>query len=187
MRTLEGLLDVRMDHVAQVDLDRFAGLTTELGGVRVYNEHATASKGYSFPVGRITVSGEQAEAYVRERKQLPRGDLDRTERHRAVLSAILTKGLSGDTVASPRRFLRFTSQVARHVTVDEELTPKRLEHGPVTAAGTVGHRLRPSAGGSLRAVAERPEHRPRRPGSAAEVGRGAADRHMAEYVADHPW
>ena len=126
VRTLEGLLDVRMDHVAEVDLDGFIGLTTELGGVRVYNKHPSVSQGYNFPVGWITVSGDQAQAYVRERKQLPRGDLDRAERHRAVVQAILTKGLSGDTVKNPRRFLAFTSGVARHVTVDEGLTPEEL-------------------------------------------------------------
>ena len=126
VRTLEDLLDVRMDHVVQVDLDGFVDLTTELGGVRVYNKHPSVSNGYNFPVGWITVSGEQAEAYVRERKQLPRGDLDRSERHRAVVQAILTKGLGGDTVKNPRRFLAFTSGVARHITVDEELTPSAL-------------------------------------------------------------
>jgi LCP family protein required for cell wall assembly len=126
VRTLEGLLDVRMDHVVQVDLDGFVGLTSDLGGVRVYNKHSSVSNGYNFPVGWITVSGDQAEAYVRERKQLPRGDLDRAERHRAVVQAILTKGLSGDTVKNPRRFLSFTSGVAQHVTVDEQLTPKVL-------------------------------------------------------------
>jgi LCP family protein required for cell wall assembly len=126
VRTLEDLLDVRMDHVVQVDLDGFVALTSELGGVRVYNKHPSVSNGYNFPVGWITVSGEQAEAYVRERKQLPRGDLDRSERHRAVVQAMLTKGLSGDTIKNPRRFLAFTSGVARHVTVDEELTPDVL-------------------------------------------------------------
>ena len=124
--TLEGLLDVRMDHVAQIDLDGFVGPTDELGGVRVYNEHPSVSNGYSFPAGWITISGEQALAYVRERKQLPHGDLDRSERHRAVVLAILGKGLSRDTIRNPRRFLAFTSGVARHVIVDEDLTPDVL-------------------------------------------------------------
>jgi LCP family protein required for cell wall assembly len=124
--TLEGLLDVRMDHVAQVDLDGFVSLTEELGGVRVYNKHPSVSSGYHFPIGWITISGDQALAYVRERKQLPRGDLDRAERHRAVVLAILTKGLSGDTIRNPRRFVAFTSGMARHVIVDEELTAEVL-------------------------------------------------------------
>ena len=126
VETLEGLLDVRMDHVAQVDLDGFVGLTDELAGVRVYNKHPSVSNGYAFPAGWITISGEQALAYVRERKQLPRGDLDRSERHRAVVLAILTKGLSGDTVRNPRRFIAFTSGMARHVIVDEDLTAEVL-------------------------------------------------------------
>jgi LCP family protein required for cell wall assembly len=126
VETLEGLLDVRMDHVAQVDLEGFVGLTDELGGVRVYNKYPSVSQGYNFPVGWITISGEQALAYVRERKQLPHGDLDRSERHRAVVLAILTKGLSGDTIRNPRRFIAFTSGVARHVIVDEDLTPEEL-------------------------------------------------------------
>ena len=126
VETLEGLLDVRMDHVVQIDLDGFVGLTDELGGVRVYNKHPSVSGGYHFPVGWITISGEQALAYVRERKQLPRGDLDRAERHRAVVTAILTKGLSGDTIRNPRRFIAFTSGVAGHVIVDEDLTPEVL-------------------------------------------------------------
>jgi polyisoprenyl-teichoic acid--peptidoglycan teichoic acid transferase len=126
VETLEGMLEVRMDHVVQVDLDGFVGLTDELGGVRVYNKHPSVSSGHNFPVGWITISGEQALAYVRERKQLPRGDLDRSERHRSVVLAILTKGLSGNTIRNPRRLIAFTSGVARHVIVDEDLTPEEL-------------------------------------------------------------
>ena len=72
--------------------------------------------GWTFPKGYVTVHGERALAYVRERKQLPRGDLDRAERHRAVVQAILGKGLSGDTVRNPRRFLgvHLRGGAARH-------------------------------------------------------------------------
>jgi hypothetical protein len=54
------------------------------------------------------------------------GDLDRSERHRAVVLAILTRGLSRDTIRNPRRFIAFTSGVAGHVIVDEDLTPEVL-------------------------------------------------------------
>src|SRR3712207_7834838 len=82
-RPLEELLDVRMDHVAQVDLDGFVSLTEELRGVRVYNKHASVSNGYHFPVGWITIRGDQALASVRERKQLPR----RSEEHTSELQS----------------------------------------------------------------------------------------------------
>ena len=92
VRTLEGLLDTRMDHVALIDFEGFIQLTEELGGVRVYNKYGSVSGGYNFPVGNVTLRGEEALAYVRERKQLPHGDLDRAERQRAVLQAILGEG-----------------------------------------------------------------------------------------------
>ncbi len=187
VRTLEGLLDVRMDHVAQVDLDGFIGLTTELGGVRVYNKHYSASYGHTFPVGWITISGYAAETYVRERKQLPRGDLDRAERHRAVVSAILAKGLSGDTVKNPRRFLAFTSGVAKHVTVDEGLTPKelrstalslRLMPSDIASVQAPVARFGRSASGQSIDIVDQPQLK-----KMAEALRTDS---MAEYVADYP-
>ncbi len=89
VRTVEGLVKTRMDHVALIDFEGFINLTEELGGVTVYNKYPSVSQGYKFPVGNITLRGEEALAYVRERKQLPHGDLDRAERQRVVLQAIL--------------------------------------------------------------------------------------------------
>lgn len=126
VRTLEGLLDTRMDHVALIDFVGFINLTEELGGVTVYNEYPSNSGGYKFPVGDVNLRGEQALAYVRERKQLPRGDLDRAERQRAVLQAILAKGLAKETISNPAKFVSFVRGVSRHVTVDDQLTEKEL-------------------------------------------------------------
>lgn len=138
VRTVEGLLGTRMDHVALIDFDGFIALTEELGGVTVTNRHPSVSGGYSFPKGRVTLRGEQALAYVRERKQLPRGDLDRAERQRAVLQAILGKGLSGDTIANPKKFLAFSSGVAAHVTVDDQLTRGEMRETALSLRLTPG-------------------------------------------------
>jgi LCP family protein required for cell wall assembly len=126
VRTLEGLLDTRMDHVALIDFEGFIKLTEELGGVTVYNKHPSNSGGYNFPVGDITLRGQEALAYVRERKQLPRGDLDRAERQRIVLQAILAKGLAKETISNPAKFVSFARGVAQHVTVDDQLTESEL-------------------------------------------------------------
>jgi LCP family protein required for cell wall assembly len=126
VRTLEGLLDTRMDHVALIDFEGFIQLTEDLGGVRVYNKYASVSGGYNFPVGNVTLQGEEALAYVRERKQLPHGDLDRAERQRVVLQAILAKGLAKETVTNPFKFVNFARGVARHVSVDDRLTEREL-------------------------------------------------------------
>jgi polyisoprenyl-teichoic acid--peptidoglycan teichoic acid transferase len=126
VRTLEGLLDTRMDHVALIDFEGFIQLTEELGGVRVYNKYPSHSGGYNFPVGNVTLRGEQALAYVRERKQLPHGDLDRAERQRVVLRAILAKGLAKETISNPWKFVNFARGVSRHVSVDDRLTEREL-------------------------------------------------------------
>jgi polyisoprenyl-teichoic acid--peptidoglycan teichoic acid transferase len=126
VRTLEGLLDTRMDHVVLIDFEGFIQLTEELGGVRVYNKYGSVSGGYNFPVGNVTLRGEEALAYVRERKQLPHGDLDRAERQRVVLQAILAKGLAKETVSNPFKFVNFARGVAQHVSVDDRLTEREL-------------------------------------------------------------
>ena len=126
VRTLEGLLETRMDHVAVIDFHGFTELTEELGGVQVATSTRRSSGGFRFPSGDITVSGDEALAYVRQRKELPNGDLDRAERQRAVMLGILTKSLSRETISNPQRFLAFTSGVARHVTVDDALTIKAI-------------------------------------------------------------
>jgi polyisoprenyl-teichoic acid--peptidoglycan teichoic acid transferase len=126
VRTVEGLVNTRMDHVALIDFEGFIDLTDELGGVTVYNKYASVSQGYNFPVGNVTLRGEQALAYVRERKQLPHGDLDRAERQRAVLSAILAKGLAKETISNPLKFVSFVRGVSRHISVDDQLTESEL-------------------------------------------------------------
>src|SRR5829696_5927479 len=126
VRTVEGLVDTRMDHVALIDFEGFINLTEQLGGVTVYNKYPSVSQGYKFPVGNVTVSGEEALAYVRERHQLPHGDLDRAERQRVVLEAIIAKGLAKETISNPLRFVSFVRGVSRYVTVDDQLTESAL-------------------------------------------------------------
>lgn len=153
VETLEQLLDTRMDHVAVIDFDGFISLTEQLGGVEVDNEHASTSRGYTFPEGKITVKGDEALAYVRERYELPRGDLDRAERQRLVVQAILRKALSRDVLTDPVELTGFVSGFARNVTVDDDLSSSeirrtalslrlgaddvKLLQAPITGFGTV--------------------------------------------------
>jgi polyisoprenyl-teichoic acid--peptidoglycan teichoic acid transferase len=126
VRTVEGLLDVRIDHVALIDFEGFVQLTDDLGGISINNTHASASRGYTFPEGEITISGNQALVYVRERYDLPRGDLDRAARQRSVVKAILSKGLSPEMLADPERFLAFAGDLAKNIRIDKSLTEDEL-------------------------------------------------------------
>ena len=126
IQTLEGLLGTRMDHVVMVDFEGFMKLTESLGGVTVKNKNAFTSHGFDYPEGEITIAGEQALWFVRERKSLPNGDLDRAENQRMVIKAIVAKGLSPEIVANPTAFTGFISGVAEHVTVDASLSDQTI-------------------------------------------------------------
>lgn len=122
VQTMESLTGVPIDHVALVDFEGFKDMTTALGGVTVHNTIASGSHGHDFPQGEITIEGEEALIYVRERYNLPRGDLDRAERQRTVVQAILRKALSAQVVANPVKFTNFVEEFASYLTVDDQLT-----------------------------------------------------------------
>lgn len=128
VETLEGLLGTRMDHVVMVDFEGFIALTESLGGVTVKNTTAFTSHGFDYPKGEITIAGERALWFVRERKSLPNGDLDRAENQRNVIKAIVAKGLSTEVVADPTTFTNFIAGIAQHVTVDSTLTDDTIRN-----------------------------------------------------------
>ena len=60
-----------MDHVVLIDFEGFIQLTDDLDGVTVTNKTAFTSHGHDYPKGKITIEGEQALWFVRERKRCP--------------------------------------------------------------------------------------------------------------------
>ena len=126
IRTLEDLTGVRMDHVVLVDFEGFIKLTEDLDGVTVTNKTAFSSHGFDYPKGKITIKGERALWFVRERHSLPGGDLDRAENQRAVIKAVVAKGLSAGVVSDPATFTKFIGNVARNLVVDNSLSDDEI-------------------------------------------------------------
>jgi LCP family protein required for cell wall assembly len=126
VRTLEGLTKTRMDHVVEADFEGFIRLTEDLGGVTVPNKTEFSSHGFHYPKGMIKIEGERALWFVRERKALPSGDLDRAENQRNVIKAIVRSGLSPEVIADPASFTRFIGNVAKHLTVDRSLSDEEI-------------------------------------------------------------
>ena len=187
MRTLENLTGVRMDHVALVDFEGFIALTDDLGGVTVTNPHAFSSHGFDYPKGRITIRGEQALWFVRERHSLPQGDLDRAANQRLVIKAIVAKGLSADVIADPARFTGFVGNLARHVTVDNGLTDAeirstalslRLKSEDIELLQAPLDGFDTTAGGQSIDVVDTAK--------LAELGRALREDTMAEYLKKYP-
>jgi len=92
--TITNLLDVPIDHFAEVNLVSFYDLSKALGGVQVCLNRAVDDSQYSggiFPAGLQTISGVDALKFVRQRHGLENGDLDRTHRQQAFITGVITK------------------------------------------------------------------------------------------------
>ena len=124
--TLEKLTSTRIDHVAVIDFEGMRQLTTLVGGVTVDNKYASSVPPYTFPKGPITVQGDQALAYVRQRHGLPGGDLDRVERQQQVVRGILLKGVSKDVATNPGKLVDLLKAGASSLTVDDTLDQGEL-------------------------------------------------------------
>jgi LCP family protein required for cell wall assembly len=132
VRTLESLTGVRMDHVVLIDFEGFIRLTEDLHGVTVTNKTAFSAHGFHYPKGKITIAGDEALWFVRERKLLPGGDLDRAENQRNVIKAIVEKGLSAKVISDPATFVTFIGNVAKHLTVDNGLTESEIRRAALS-------------------------------------------------------
>jgi anionic cell wall polymer biosynthesis LytR-Cps2A-Psr (LCP) family protein len=111
IRTVEELTGVRVDHLAVIDFEGFEQMTDSLGGVRV----GTAD-------GPVRMDGEEALAYVRERKSLPNGDLDRVERQQAWIRGVVSEALTAGTLTNPLRLNSFLDATTRSLAVDDALS-----------------------------------------------------------------
>lgn len=121
VNTIENFIGARIDHVAMVDFESFKGLTDALGGVTVTNDQSfTTSDGqFTFEPGEITLTGEQALAFVRERYAFSDGDYQRARNQQTYLKG-LTKGLlSTQTLTNPGKVNSTFDALKPHLILDE--------------------------------------------------------------------
>nr|WP_240690907.1 MULTISPECIES: LCP family protein [unclassified Amycolatopsis] len=123
VQTVQDLTQARIDHYAEINLLGFYLITEAVGGVPVCLNHATSDKdsGANFRRGVQTVSGGEALSFVRQRKNLPNGDLDRIKRQQAFLSSALRKVLSAGTLANPGTLNSLMDAVHRSFVLDDSL------------------------------------------------------------------
>ena len=100
-KTLENLYGIKIDYYARINFTSFLKLIDQLGGVTVHNDQAfTSLHGkFDFPVGDIQMNSEQALGFVRERYSLDGGDNDRGKNQEKVISAIVNKLASLNSVS----------------------------------------------------------------------------------------
>ncbi|SHJ40908.1 transcriptional attenuator, LytR family [Tessaracoccus bendigoensis DSM 12906] len=126
VETLESLLDVPMDHTAIIDFEGFVNVIDALGGVTVNNREASTAGDLQFPKGEITLDGNEALIYVRQRKNLSDGDFGRATRQRDVIKAVVEKLTSTGVLTDPARFREAVTTLGSNFTVDEALTNQAI-------------------------------------------------------------
>lgn len=99
MDTVENLLGIPIDYVAEVDMKGFQDAVNLFGGVEVTNKFAFTSGEYSFNPGSIQLDGAEALAYTRMRYDDPNGDFGRQERQRDIITALVEKGKDDFSIA----------------------------------------------------------------------------------------
>ncbi|MDT0165794.1 LCP family protein [Actinotalea sp. AC32] len=181
---------VEIDVTVQTNFAGFIALTRALDGFEVENRHAStvtvSSTGrvVEFPQGRIRLENTDGLIYVRQRKGLPLGDLDRAERQRAALVGIMER--VKQRAQEPQGFVELVTMLHRNVKVTGDVSLEdmialapmvgALEAGdvvslqvPITGFGNIG-------GASVNLV-----DGPR----TAELGAALRDDDVARYVATY--
>ncbi|GAA5168986.1 hypothetical protein GCM10023214_45550 [Amycolatopsis dongchuanensis] len=110
-----------IDRYAEVNLASFYEVTRALGGVEVCLNGPVHERksGVDLPAGRQTVEGVQALAFVRQRYDLPNGDLDRIARQQAFLSGLARKVLSRDVLMNPGKLGDVITAVKKSVVLSD--------------------------------------------------------------------
>ncbi|WP_026552357.1 LCP family protein [Arthrobacter sp. H20] len=124
VQTLEGMFDAPIDHVSIIDFEGFTGLTDALGGVEVNNEIAFQSRGADgefFEQGEITLQGESALKFVRERYAFTDGDFQRVKNQQQFIKGVMGKFLTAETLTNPFKIYEIVDQVSPYLSVDEGL------------------------------------------------------------------
>ena len=94
MKTVENLLAIPIDYVAQVNMESFVEIIDIVGGITVNNPIDFKFENQHFVNGELQLDGEGALKYVRMRYDDPEGDFGRQNRQKQVIQGVLTESLS---------------------------------------------------------------------------------------------
>ncbi|MBS7576802.1 MULTISPECIES: LCP family protein [unclassified Enterococcus] len=116
--TIQKLLDIPIDKYAIINMDGLSALIDAVGGIDVVNNYGEftvedgdfvatvpASPEVNGELQKIHLDGKTGLAYARMRYQDPEGDVGRQKRQREVVTKILEKMLSLDSVSNYQKIL----------------------------------------------------------------------------------
>lgn len=94
--TLEKLFETSINYNVRVNFSSLVNVVDELGGITIYNPNTfTCLHGnYYFKEGDVTLNGDQALGFVRERYSFTDGDRERGRNQMRVMTALINKMMS---------------------------------------------------------------------------------------------
>ncbi|MCD7858816.1 MAG: LCP family protein [Firmicutes bacterium] len=92
--TMELLYDIEIDYYFRLNFTGFVNIIDALGGVSFYNTAPSSL----VPAGYVTLTGEEALAFARDRYSYASGDLQRGKNQMTIIKAVIEKALSSTDV-----------------------------------------------------------------------------------------
>ncbi|MCV7330814.1 LCP family protein [Mycobacterium cookii] len=145
LKAVRKLTGVPIDYFAEVNLAGFYDLAQSLGGVDVCLKHAVydSYSGADFPAGRQTLDAEQALAFVRQRHGLENGDLDRTHRQQAFLSAVMHQLQDSGTFTDIGKLKGLMAVARKDVVLSSGWDEDQFRRMGALAGGSIEYRTLP--------------------------------------------
>jgi len=126
VQTVEGLIDQRIDHIAVADFNGFKNLTEAVGGVDVNNPRDFTVGDTHFAQGNITLDGDEALQFVRERYAFSDGDYTRAANQQLFLKSFAGEVLSRDTLTSPSKMNELLDATTPYVALDGDFGASKM-------------------------------------------------------------
>lgn len=100
VKTLEDSFNIDINYYGRVNFTSLVNMVDILGGIDIINENEFISDlgKVKFLEGEIHLDGEQALSYVKEREDIPAGDVGRSENYEKILTAMIKKATAPEAL-----------------------------------------------------------------------------------------
>lgn len=148
--TIENLVGVKIDHVAEIEFEGFKSLVNAIGGVDVQVPFAFTSNVWTFTPGLMHLNGSGALSFVRERYSFADGDYQRVRNQRAFLRGLYNTMKAKGALSNIASFQSSIESLTDYMRVDSGLNAAQIAQiaAPVLTSGDTTMRMTtlPNAG-----------------------------------------
>ena len=148
--TIENLVGVKIDHVAEIEFEGFKSLVNAIGGVDVQVPFAFTSNVWTFTPGLMHLNGSGALSFVRERYSFADGAYQRVRNQRAFLRGLYNTMKAKGALSNVASFQSSIESLTDYMRVDQGLNAAQIAQiaAPVLTSGDTTMRMTtlPNAG-----------------------------------------